>query len=110
MTLTARRRGVIAATASVLVFGGAFALARANAHGSDLSPMPTPVTLPHMRVTIMRPRLPLAVPTLRRRPHPTTPSAPAVTPSNPAPTIPAGPAAPKAAPPSSGGGGPVIVG
>jgi hypothetical protein len=110
MTATSRGRAAIAALIAVLAFGAAFAVRKATAGGTPAPALPTPLVLPSTPVHVSGLALPaVALPALRRPPHPT---APAPSPSSsPTPSPAPAPTAP-AAPPSGGGkgSGPVLIG
>jgi|SRR5580693_710572 hypothetical protein len=118
MTATARGRVAIATLVVAIVFGAAFVARKATAGTSHTQPLPTPVALPATPVHTPGVALPVvALPALRRPPHPaapaqstapgSTPAAPTSTPAAPSTAAPSTPAAP----PSSGGkSGPVLVG
>jgi hypothetical protein len=117
MTATSRGRVAIAALAAVLIFGAAFAVRKATAGTAAAPPLPAPVVLSPASVPVSGLALPVALPALRRPPHPSAPAqstAPSPAPAAPAPASTPAPAAPSApaAPPSSGGkgSGPVLVG
>jgi len=114
MTATSRGRVAIAALIAALAFGAAFAVRKATAGAAHAPALPTPLVLPSTPVHVpgLAPAA-VALPALRRPPHPAAPAqgtAPSPTPAAPTPA-PAAPSTP-AAPPSGGGkgGGPVLVG